>query len=307
MILKKILLSVLIFSSVQASVFKLADAFISESAVKGLISSSGAKGASLSKMNQYISTSINSLLKKGDGDLYRTLVKLRVEKGDQVKKIGLVRLLKKDINSLSNQEFVSAVNDLIYLSNKYGAYRKRSLTCSLCIGEELNLIGYKTSIKVYDQGNTTLSSTLAKLPKGSRQLRDMNMTNLQILGAKDTTRYLKKDDERAFGLFLELSRNGNKAQRDFGKAVLNFNKNSSGLAVLNGPGAPSNLWRLASSDLSREKLAKFTSMLEVAAKQSNPSARKEVLFDQLFKEAGNDPDEIASVRKLKSNNCFFNK
>ena len=48
-------------------------------------------------------------------------------------------------------------------------------------------------------------------------------------------------------------------------------------------------------------------MLEIAAKESNPAARKQALFDQLFKEAGNDPGEISSVRKLKSNNCFFNK
>ncbi len=307
MILKKLLLSSLVLVSAHASVFKLADVFINEAAVKLFVKKTGANSAGVSKMSQYIGTSVNSITKgMGDGDLYTALKKLPVERSDLAKKNAIIKVLSKDSEKVSNEEFVSAVNDLIYLSNKYGYYKKKSVTCSLCVGEDLSLIGYKTSIRVVSDNDTVVSKRLADLPTSNKRLRDLNRKNLRQLGAVDTVAELDQQEYRAFGLFLELTKKGKKEHREFGEAVLKFNT-VGGKPVLNGSRAPSSLWKLSVSNLPKEKLQKFTAMLEVASKQKDPAARKDVLFDQLFKEAGSNSDEVSAVRKLKSNNCFFNK
>ena len=298
MILKRIVLAFCLMTSANASLFKLADVFISSNLLKQQMAKTGVRGASINELGDSINVAVDSL-KRSNLDFYKSIETLKVERIDKSKKNNLLSLMRKDNANLSNEEFVEAINDLFYLSQKYG---KGAISCSSCNADDLKLLNINTRIKRI--GNKKLSSYLTRIPKNKLRLNKYIKSRLINLGLQTNLSRLKAEDSVTFALFLNLAKTGSKDYQEFAKSVIAFNKVGNKKSDLVGRDSLSSIWKIVADEISIGDLNSLTTVLNKVSKLE-PGARETAFYDELFKLAGNDPEKVNKVRRLKSNNCYF--
>ncbi len=284
--------------STQASIFKLADVFVSKGLLKERISKNGVRGASLSELKRSVNVAVESL-SLGDRNFYNSVRNLRVSKTDIVKKNRLINALTKDNSKLSNSDFVTALNDLFYLSERYG---KGAISCSVCNPDDLKLLNISTSIKKV--GHPEVRKLLLRVPKKGVKLNRFIKSRLSRQGLDTNIASLSPDDQRVFGLFLNLSEKGPKIYKDFAGAVIAFNKTANKKASLVGRDSVSSIWKLVVDEVSDGDLVKLTAILNKVSKVT-PQNREKAFYDELFRLAGDDTKKVNKVRQIKASNCYF--
>lgn len=289
--------------NIHASVVKLADVLFDHNGLKSKLLSSGVSIEQVSRISSLVEISLNSLTGNKSDSLVSIVKNLAVSNTDIAKKNKLLSVLSSNKNSLDNEEFIDALNQLIYLADRYGVGRQTTLSCSVCVSDELANIGIHSSISLITDKN--IARVLKTIPTDSKKITLLIKNRLKELGARDVSYLITESDERVFALFLELSRRGTAEYQDFVKTVLAFNKAQDGTINLAGPKSIGPLWRVLNSTLTDEKIVSLTNALKSTLKEK-PENRSEAFFKVLKENALGDEDKISSINELKANNCLFN-
>jgi hypothetical protein len=301
--LGRVLLVLAFLSSANASVLKLADVLVKSADLKAQIVSVGVSGASVNRLKSFVDTSVRSLTQGSNKSLYQVVKGLPVSGADIKKKQRLLRLLKKNSSSVKNQEFVKAVNDIIFLADRYGANSVETLSCSVCVSDQLSALGFKTSIR--NVGNKKLKNALKRIPSSPRKLYAYNSRRLQKLGiSKSNLKYVSEEDSKTLALFLELATRGDSNYKKLTESILKFNTKK-GKVQLAGPDAPSSLWKLLGYKISDEKAAKWSKVIGDSLSESSERKRINAFYDNLLKANEGDAVKTEKVRRMRANNCFF--
>jgi len=292
-----------LLSTANASVVKLADVLVQSVDLKAQIVSVGVSGASVNRLKRFIDTSVNSLTQGSDRSLYQVVKSLPVSGADVKKKQRLLRVLKKKSSSVRNQEFVKAVNDIIFLADRYGQNSVSTLSCSVCVSDQLSALGFKTSIR--NVGNKKLKSALKRIPSSPRKLYTYNSRRLKKLGISSSTlKYVNEEDSKTLALFLELASGRNSNYKTLAQSIIKFNT-TKGKVQLAGPGAPSSLWKLLGYKISDEKAVKWSKVISASLDQKSERKKINAFYDGLLKANEGDAVKTEKVRRMRANNCFF--
>ena len=302
--LGRVLLVLAFITSTNASVLKLADVLVKSAELKSHIVSVGVNGASVNRLKSFVQTSVNSLVQDSDKGLYQVVKSLPVSGSDIKKKQRLLRLLKKRSSSVKSNEFVKAVNDIIFLADRYGQNAVTTLSCSVCVSDQLSALGFKTSIR--NVGNKKIKHALKRIPSSPRKLYAFNSRRLKSLGiANSNLKYVGEEDAKTLALFLELASRGDAKYKKLTKSIIKFNTKK-GKVHLAGPDAPSSLWKLVGYKISDEKAEKWARVISSSLEQKSDRKRISSFYDNLLKETKGDSVKTEKVRKMRANNCFFN-
>jgi hypothetical protein len=303
--MKKRLFSVLamlcLTLSVNASVFKLADVLVNSVELKRKIVQEGISGPSINRLKSYIDTSVESLTNESF-DLVAAVRALRVTGPDADKKARLLRTLRQDASAIKNEEFIDSVNDLIFLADRYGVRSSSTLSCSVCVTDQLGELGVTTSIRKV--GGKDLTKHLKRIPKSPRSLVLFNKKLARKLKVEDEFKYLKENEYKAMAFFLQIADKSDGSFKKLSKSILDFNKQG-GKVHLAGPKANSKLWKIFTTTLSEEKANRFADVISLASKQKTPAERKAMFYKELERLAGKSDDKLDKVETIKSKDCFF--
>jgi len=290
--------------SANSSVLKIADALFEHSNLKTKLVSSGVSGESLTRMVNVVDISVNSLIRPGDESNFIQIVKgLPVASEDLGKKNRLLKVLNSPVDKVGSDEFIESLNDLIFLANRYNISGTQTLSCSVCVSDELARIGIRNTLSFIS--DKRVAKILEGIPQDPRKLSIYLKRRVSKYGLKDVTQFLSREDERAFALFLELKNSGDSVYSSFIDSVINFNRSSKNTVSLAGPESVGQLWRIVNSDLSSDKMKSLTAVINEAS-QASPEKRIDAFFDALTKSADGDSEKISNIEELKTKNCFFN-
>ncbi len=299
-----IVVCMLMALSANSSVLKIADALFEHSNLKTKLVSSGVSGESLTRMVNVVDISVNSLIRPGDESNFIQIVKgLPVASEDLGKKNRLLKVLNSPVDKVGSDEFIESLNDLIFLANRYNISGTQTLSCSVCVSDELARIGIRNTLSFIS--DKRVAKILEGIPQDPRKLSIYLKRRVSKYGLKDVTQFLSREDERAFALFLELKNSGDSVYSSFIDSVINFNRSSKNTVSLAGPESVGQLWRIVNSDLSSDKMKSLTAVINEAS-QASPEKRIDAFFDALTKSADGDSEKISNIEELKTKNCFFN-
>lgn len=307
---------VLTFSlSANAAGGKLIEMLLNDSGVLEILGKKGIKGTSARKVSEYITESILSISysnkKPGIEELKKIIKSISGSDIDNAYKKELIALFEKPADKVTKEDLVTAVNNLIYLSNRFGKRGSTVLACAECVSEALSRHGFKFTLEVLnDKSSKTVLTKI--LPREPRQLTTYISKEMSKGGLGDYSRaaartnLVSPEEERALGLFLGLRKFGNKKQKDLAEAIVGVSKDGNEVALLSREN-PHKLWKLFSEDMSDDVMDSWTKMLKEVGEKSDGSegSAKKSFYDYLDRVAGDDPVLREQLSALKRKNCFF--
>lgn len=302
--------------NVNAAGGKLIEILVSETGVLEILGKRGIQGAPAKKVSEYVSESILSISysskKPAASELRKILKGIAGSDVDNAYKKELVALLEKPADKVTKEDLVTAVNNLIYLSNRFGKRGSTVLACAECVSEALSRHGLKFTLEVLNDKSSKRVLT-SVLPREPRQLTTFISKEMSKGGLGDYSRtaartnLVSPEEERALGLFLGLRKYGNKEQKALTEAIVSVSKDGSGETPLLSRDNPHKLWKLFSEDMSSEVMDSWTKMLKEVGEKSDGSegSAKKAFYDYLDRVAGDDPVLREQLSALKRKNCFF--
>ncbi len=296
---------------------KVIDLLVNDSGLSELLTRKGIRGVAAHKVKSSVKNSLMNLSSNGRlpsaYQLRRILQNLSVDTSpgspDAALKAKLRSFLNKSGDNISSDELTEVVNDLIYLSHRYGSGQATALACSQCVSETLYQRGFKYTLEVLEDSNAqkVMKSFLPKNPKQTRAFvfKTMKQENMGDF-SRASLDLLSREEEKTLALFLGMKKFGNQKQKDFVQAVLDISKKSDGSVQLLDPSNKHKLWKLFADDLKDSELEGWTKILREVAQESNgQSSKREAFFKVLEKRAGDHQGMKDRIEVLKRKNCFF--
>lgn len=294
---------------------KVIDFLVNDTGISLLLSSKGLRNLPASKLKNSAINSLKNLNASGKlpsaYQLKKILRGLNVS-GDSVdaaKKAKIQKILNKPAHSITDDEVKDLFNDLIYLSHRYGYSKTTALACGQCVSDALATRGFKYTLEVLENSNTikVMDNHVPKTPARLKKFIAKEMSNGSFGDfSRATTNQVSKEEEKALGLFLALSKFGNKKQKAFAEAVKEISRKPSGQVDLIDPANPHKLWKLFSSKLSDEQLEGWTRILkETAEKAKSSRSKKDAFYEVLQSKAGKHEGMQERIDILKRKKCFF--
>lgn len=224
-------------------------------------------------------------------------------------KAKLRSFIQKSGDDITPDELTEVVNDLIYLSHRYGNGQATALACAQCVSDSLYNKGFKYTLEVLEDSNAKIimKQFLPKNSKGTRNFVFKNMKQ-EKLGdfSRATMDMLSRDEEKSLALFLGMKKYGSKKQKDFVEAVFDISRKPDGNIQLLDPQNKHKLWKLFANDLKESELEGWTKILKEVAEQSQGErSKREAFFTILEKRAGDHDGMKKRIDVLKRKNCFF--
>lgn len=312
--LKVMLLLGMTFNLHAAGLGSLAHYFVSESGVTEVLVSKGIVGDMADTVGHYVSDSVKSLTVGGRVPSATELEKILKELGtvdrrDEAIKAQLLTLLAKDQKSLSKDDLVKAVNNLIYLSHRYGKRGSTVLACSECVNSALHKEGFRFTMEVVSDVNVQ-KAMKEIVPDNPKDMKRFISNKFDDLGFGDYSKVpsslVGPEEEESLAVFLAMAEAGSSKQRKLVDAIASVSKNGSGEIELVSRDNPHKLWKLFTNDMSDEVIDGWIDVLERTAKEGEGEASKKRAFYKVLKDrAGEDPVLNEQVNMLKVKKCFF--
>lgn len=297
--------------NVNAAGGKLIELLVNDTGILEILGKRGIQGAPAKKVSEYVSQSLLSLSfgnkKPSVSELRKIIKSIAGSEVDNTYKRELVALLDKPADKVTKDDLVTAVNNLIYLSNRFGKRGSTVLACAECVSEALSRHGFKFTLEVLN--NKASKNVLTKvLPREPRQLTNFISKEMSQSGLGDYSRtsartnLVSPEEERALGLYFGLKKYGSKKQKELAEAIAKVTDDGL-LSVEN----PHKLWKLFSEDMEDEVMDQWIKMLKEVGQNSDGSegAAKKSFYDYLERVAGDDPVLREQLSALKRKNCFF--
>jgi hypothetical protein len=296
---------------------KVIDLLINDSGLSELLSRKGIRGVAAHKVKSSVRNSLMNLTPNGDlpsaYQLRKILQNLSVDSSpgspDAALKTKLRSFLNKTGDNISPDELTDVVNNLIYLSHRYGSGQATALACSQCVSDGLHKRGFKYTLEVLEDTN---AERIMKsfLPKNSKETRSFVFKTMKQENMGDFSRasinLLSREEEKTLALFLGMKKFGNQKQKEFVQAVIDISKKPDGSVELLDPSNKHKLWKLFADDLNEKELEGWTKILrDTAQESSGQRSKKDAFFKVLKKRAGDHEGMNKNIDVLKRNNCFF--
>jgi hypothetical protein len=293
---------------------RLLDLLIRESGISEVLTRQGLAAGSASSVQTYVRNSLDSL-GLGNGtiraqDLRRLLEQLPASGDDLVTQRQLISVLERNIDDLSYDEVVAAVNNLIYLANRHGIRGSQILACAECANTALRQAGFRFTFEQIQDANTTrlLEQVLPRNPRDlqnyiARQMNSKNLGNFRNI----TRDVLSPEEERTFALFLSMIDHGTPSQKALSQAILDISREpQTGTVRLLNADNPHALWRLATYDMSDDSMQYWTRIISEAAEEGRDQVSKENAFFRVleYRHHG-DEKSLEMIANLRRNNCLF--
>lgn len=296
---------------------KVIDLLVNDSGLSELLTRKGIRGVAAHKVKSSVRNSLMNLTSNGKlpsaYQLRQILRNLSVDTSpgspDAALKAKLRSFLQKSGDNITSDELTDVVNDLIYLSHRYGNGQATALACSQCVSDSLHKRGFKYTLEVLEDSNAkrVMKSFLPKNPKQTRSFvfKTMKQENMGDF-SRASLDILSREEEKTLALFLGMKKFGNQKQKDFVQAVLDISKKPDGAVELLDPSNKHKLWKLFADDLSDTELEGWTKILREVAQESNGQrSKREAFFKVLEKRAGDHEGMNQKIQVLKRKNCFF--
>lgn len=307
-------------SSFAAGGGKLLDLLINESGLIELLTKNGIEGAAAVQVKSYVKNSILSLSVGSEmptGDALKQIIRnLDSTTTDKRIQASLLTVLNKEADSLSTNEVVEAVNNLIFLSNRYGVRGSLVLACSQCVGSALAPYGFKFTLEEVTQSSVRQLLENNIIPREPRALSrfisgKMKRLNMGSFG-RSSAELVAPEEEKSLAIFLALAEKNSPAtaaQRDFIDAVMAFSKTPGGDVKLLNPDNPHKFWTLFDNGSNNDSvLAGYAKLLRESAEEAKGKVnRKEAFYDVLQRNAGDSPEATKRVNSIRLKNCFFGR
>jgi hypothetical protein len=289
----------------------LVDMIISDAGVVSALGKSGIRGQAASQVKRSVKNSLIALYGGSTLPTKRQLAKALNGLPSKGKDGRIVRELKVLLNKkggeLTKGDFVDAVNNLIYLANRYGLKSSSVLACAQCVSENLSKNGFKFTMELVEnaQSKRVLTSVLPQDPASLSKYVSTEMKRFGGTG-RDFDKLVSSEEERALALFLGLEKYGSKAQKDFINAVKEISTGSKGIKLVDQSN-PHKLWKLFADDASQAELEGWTTLLKEVSQEAKKSkiSKKDAFYKLLTKKAGDDANMTSRIDTLKAKRCFF--
>lgn len=313
----------LITSSVYAAgAVKLVDYMISSSGLTELLTKNGIKGVDAKQVESYVATSISSF---GVGktltqkEFAEVLSKIPATGEDATIRKKLQVLLDKADTDIKKEDVVEAVNNIIYLANRYG--KSVIITCADCVSDSLAKNGFKFTVEnIKNAGSVKLLAEI--IPNNPKDLNTFITSKAKRLGfgdySKVSSSFITLDEEKSLALFFALAENGSATHKNFAMAIKELSTDSRGTNLFN-KGNPHKLWKFITTDTSDEEVRRMTVLLKETKKTLNdqlstsaslgPSHEKKTIedaFNDVLKKRSENSEELfQKFKSIKAKRCFF--
>lgn len=301
--------------SVGTGVGRFVDLLLHDSGVAEALGKSGIRGKQASLIKRYVNNSLLALSSNGKKPSRTQLARILKQIPDSGKdgriKKQLTILLNKSEKNLKKGDLVDAINNLMYLANRYGSGQATVLACAQCVSDTLYKNGFRFTMEVVS--NKQSKKVLTKmLPTKPKDLKRFISSKLRSNGFGYSSKALRSqvapEEEKSLALFLGLASSGSKTQKNFIEAVKDVSRNSKGKVSLLDPNNPHKLWKLFTDDVTDLELEGWTKLLkEVSqdARNSGEVGKKKAFFRYLERKASKEGIPSERVEVLKRKNCFF--
>ena len=289
----------------------LVDMLISDAGVASALGKSGIRGQAATHVKRSVKNSLVALYGGKGVPSKRQLARALQGMPSKGKDGRIVKQLKSLLNKkeaeLTKGDFVDAVNNLIYLANRYGLKSTSVLACAQCVSDSLAKNGFKFTMEMLE--NTQSKKVLTSvLPQNPRDLRNFISKEMKRFGGtgRDFDQLDGAEEERALALFLGLEKYGSKAQKDFISAVKEVSTGKKGVKLVDKDN-PHKLWKLFADDASQAELEGWTKLLKNVNAEAKASkiSKKDAFYKVLTKKAGDDANMTSRIDTMKAKRCFF--
>lgn len=293
---------------------KLIDFLLNGSGILEVLAKHNIKGEAASEIGKYLELSLKSLNLSGQmpsRQQFTAIIDGLGGSADDLRlKKQLQELLAKDADSVSKDDVVSAINNIIYLANRHGNTATAVLGCARCVSDELSLHGFRFTMRELSDSNARGVLTQV-LPKKPQDIRRFISSKFQVYGLGDyskvSSRLVAPEEERAMALMLGLYEGGSAKQKELVKQIFEASKDSSGKIRFMAEGGENKLHLLFTEDMDDEYVEYWTKTLRSVASDRKESgdSMKEAFFKTLQKNAGDDPVASEQIELLRAKKCFF--
>lgn len=293
---------------------KLIDMLLNETGVLEILAKKGIDGVPAEKVGIYVKNALSGLSYNGKTPSKSTLK--RVLNGisgtsDDIKyRKELLELLEQDADKMLKGDLVKAVNNLIFLSNRYGINSSTVLACAKCVSETLAKNGFKFTYEIVSD-KSVLEALESMVPKKATDVKRFLKSKFRERGFGSLPRsrkLLDPSEERSLGLFTAMAdpkSPATKVQRAYIDAVVEFSTDSSGKVNLIDADNPHLFWKAFESDMDPKIMSEWTALIKdanVASKES--SGKWDAFITQLRKRAGKDEVLQEHVNMIDVKGCF---
>lgn len=297
-----------------ASSIKFIHFLVTDSNLVEALAKNGIRGQEANYVKTSVANSLKALSTRRnqlDTQTLRTLLdQLPVSGRDVQLRAELLRIIETPSEQVSPDDFVQAINHLIYLSNRYSLRSSSVLSCSECVSGALAARGFKFTMEevLNQQSKKVLTEILPQDPRELRQFIQTRMRRYEFGDfSKATTDIVGQEEERSLALFLGLKEFGSPSQKNFISAVEQISRNDAGMIDLLSKQRSHKLWRLFSEDMSDEQLEGFTKLMREVDQESRGKnvSLNDAFFRVLQRKAGDDIALQERASQLQRKNCFF--
>jgi len=293
-----------------AGAVKLVDFMISGSGVVEILGKYGIKGNDAKMVESYMASSLMALGSKKSltgEELKVVLSKLPVTGPDASIRKELQILLDKSEGTISKDDVVKAINNIIYLANRHG--KSVIITCAECVNENLAKNGFKFTVE--NIKNASSVKVLNEvLPKNPAELNTFIASRMRRMGMGDyskvTPDLVSPSEEKSLALFLGLAESGNSDQKALIASIKKLSTTNGKTNLLN-PKNPHKFWKVVADDMSPQDMSGWTKTLnEVANRaQKDGISTEEAFYRTLKDKSENNEYLLKQYETLKAKRCFF--
>lgn len=299
----------LIVNSIYAAgAVKLVDYMISNSGLTELLAKNGIQGIDAKQVESYVATSIGSF---GSGktltqkEFAEVLSKIPATGEDATLRKRLQVLLDKSDADIKKEDVVEAVNNIIYLANRYG--KSVIITCADCVSDSLTKSGFKFTVEnIKNAGSAKLLADV--IPNNPKDLNKFITSKAKRLGFGDYSKvspsYISPEEEKSLALFLALAESGNSVQKDFALAIKELSTDSRGTNIFNTAN-PNKLWKFVTTDTSDDQVSRMTVLLTETKKSTDKKTIEDAFIDVLKKKSEASDELFQKFKSIKAKRCFF--
>ena len=297
-----------------ATPIKLVDALLSEAGLSRILKQFDISGNASSEVEKYVKLSLRSL-NFNDGtpsknQLEKVLNSIDGSRLDNQYKSRLQSLMDSPVEKLSKEDLVNAINDLVYIANRFGNSETAVLGCARCVSDELDFHGFRFALNNIQNKNSqlVLNGLIPEKPSEVKKFISSRLRSFDIGDySKVTTNMVAPQEEKSLALTLGLYNRGNKKQKKLIQAMFDATKNSNGEVDFLNPNNPHKLFLLFSEDMDDQYMDYWIQTLKKvkSKRQGTNDSTKEAFFEVLSKEAGEDPVAKEHIQMLRKKKCFF--
>lgn len=288
------------------------DVFLNKAGLRAAIKKVGLSGNSASQVERVARLAIKNLAGTENPSRQAFLRELSlINSGvDARVKNKMLLIFRKSEKDMTPDDFVNAINSLVYLAGRHGVDNSLALACSACVSDVLSNKGFLFS---YEQVTDKTTSFILKnvIPSNPTKLNQFIKNRMSRLGHKSSarmSRLLNSSNEKSFALFLSIPEHGTPAQKELFKAIEEFSKKADGSVEFFDQENYHTFWRLYTTDLNEAELLGWSKILKEASQEASEKGEKskQAAFYRYFeRKVAEDPSLAPHLDTLKKKNCYF--